>query len=113
MASPGVASLGGTSTPGQAQPTMYNSDWVRKEPDAVDKLGGAAGNQHLSVDVSERELGVRYMDEKSEIGDTGKRGYEIRQAERREARQKAWGQRMGLKNIKDEQAEREGKAEGK
>lgn len=108
MASPGVASLGGsTTTPGQSQPTMYNSDWVRKEPDAVDRMGHGTSKQHLGVDISERQLGVRYMDEDSEIGNTTPRGYEIRQAERREARQKAWSNRMGLKNLKDEQAERE------
>ncbi|MCB9894082.1 MAG: hypothetical protein H6839_06530 [Planctomycetes bacterium] len=89
----------------QQQNTTYNSKWVNTaEPDAINTLERKG---ELSVDISERQIGVRYLDEDSMIGDKYEPAYQKRQREREEARRKAWKEKMGLKTIKDEQKERE------
>ncbi|MBX3459420.1 MAG: hypothetical protein KF696_05535 [Planctomycetes bacterium] len=100
MAAPGVASL--VAPPDR--PTTYDNSWVNKPPNPLDDPNH---EQHLSVDISERQLGeVWWIDED---GNRIKRvpGYEKRQAERRAARQAEMKKRMGITNIKDEQRERE------
>lgn len=105
MSGPGVARLGPPQQAGTEHETTYDSSWVNKaKPDAINTLDN---NQQLSVDISERQLGVRYLDEDSKIGDKYEPAYEKRQREREEARKEAWRKRMGLKTIKDEQKERE------
>jgi hypothetical protein len=107
MSAPGVARLGAPQQPGTEHETTYDSSWVNKDkPDAINTLDN---NQELSVDISERQLGVRYFDEDSSIGEGNERAFEKRQRERKEARQEAWRKRGGIKTIKDEQQEREEK----
>ncbi|MCA8914060.1 MAG: hypothetical protein KDB90_01510 [Planctomycetes bacterium] len=105
MASPGVAHLGPPLTAEQQLNTTYNSKWVNTaEPDAINSLERKGD---LSVDISERQIGVRYLDEDSMIGDKYEPAYLKRQREREEARRKAWKTRMGLKTIKDEEKQRQ------
>ncbi len=105
MSGPGVARLGAPQQPGTEHETTYDSSWVNKaKPDATNTLDNG---QELSVDISERQLGVRYLDEDSRIGDQYEPAHKKRQREREEARREAWRKRMGIKNIKDEQKERE------
>ncbi|MCB9932568.1 MAG: hypothetical protein H6841_04010 [Planctomycetes bacterium] len=105
MSGPGVARLGAPQQPGTEHETTYDSSWVNKDkPDAINTLDH---DQELSVDISERQVGVRYLDEDSKIGDKYEPAYMKRQREREEARREAWRKRMGLKTIKDEQKERE------
>jgi hypothetical protein len=109
MAGPGVARSQPAPAPGVERETFYDSSWVTpREPDAINTLNQ---QKDLSADISDRELGVRYFDEDSKIGDKHVPAYEKRQHDREEARRKAWRARMGLKTIKDEQEEREGKTE--
>lgn len=105
MSGPGVARVGELPRQGAPVDTTYNSDWVnRGEPDAINSIEPQG---ELSADLSEREIGVRYLDEDSMIGDEYEPKYLQRQRERQEARRKAWREKMGLKTIVDEQKERE------
>lgn len=105
MSGPGVARLGSPQQPGTEHETTYDSSWVNKaKPDAINTLDN---DQQLSVDLTERKLGVRYLDEDSKIGDKYEPAWEKRQREREEARKEAWRKRGGIKTIKDEQKERE------
>lgn len=105
MSGPGVARVGALPAQGAPLNTTYNSEWVnRGDPDPINSIERKG---KLSADLSERELGVRYFDENSEIGDTREPMYLKRQRERQEARQAAWREKMGLKTIRDEQKERE------
>jgi hypothetical protein len=111
MAGPGVARSQPAPAPGVEHETFYDSSWVTpREPDAINTLNP---QNEWSVDISKRELGVRYLDEDTKIGEKHVPAYEKRQQEREEARRKAWRARTGLKTMKDEQAEREGKSEDK
>lgn len=106
MAGPGVARSQPAPAPGVERETFYDSSWVTPhEPDAINTLDH---KRELSVNISEHKLGVRNLDENTKIGDRVVPAYEKRQHDREEARRKAWRARMGLKTIKDEQAEREG-----
>ena len=105
MSGPGVARVGELPPQGVPLDTTYESDWVnRGEPDIINSIEPRGD---LSADLSEREIGVRYLDEDSQLGDTYEPKYLQRQRERQEARRKAWREKMGLKTIKDEQQERE------
>jgi hypothetical protein len=105
MSGPGVARVGAPPAAGAPVNTSYNSDWVnRGEPDPIHSIDR---HGELSVDIQNRELGVRYFDENSQIGDAHEPAHLKRQRERQEARRNAWRERMGLKNIRDEQRERE------
>ena len=90
--------------PGDEMNTTYNSNWVNQEPDVINTLDE---NRELSIDLSTRELGVRYLDEDAQVGDKHEPLYLKRQREREEARRKAWRAKMGLKTIKDEERERQ------
>lgn len=104
MSGPGVARLGELPPQGVPQETTYNSKWVNTgAPDPIDSLERKGD---LSADLSQREIGVRYVDEDSIVGDEYEPKYLQRQRERKEARQKAWRERMGLKTIKDEEEAR-------
>ena len=104
MSGPGVARVGALPAQGAPVETTYNSDWVnRGEPDPVHSIERKG---ELSIDLSEREIGVRYLDEDTQIGDPYEPKYLQRQRERKEARQKALRERLGLKTIKDEEQER-------
>jgi len=105
MSGPGVARVQPAPAPGVERETTYDSSWVTpREPDALNTLDH---KRELSVNVGERELGVRYLDEDTKIGDKHVPAYEKRQHEREKARRDAWRARTGLKTIKDEQAEAE------
>lgn len=104
MSGPGVARVGELPPAGVPVETTYNSEWVnRGEPDIINSIERSG---ELSADLSEREIGVRYLDEDSTIGDEYEPKYLQRQRERQEARRKAWREKMGLKTIKDEEEER-------
>jgi hypothetical protein len=111
MSAPGVARVGAPLPAGEQANTTYNSDWVNRGP--ADSVNGLNGEQHMSVDISERKLGTRYhMDEEARIGADGVRynepAHEKRQRERQEARRAVWRERMGFKTMADEEAERKG-----
>jgi hypothetical protein len=107
MAGPGIARSQPAPAAGVEHETTYDSSWVKPhEPDAINTLNP---QKELSADISKRQLGVRYFDEDTKIGEKHVPAYEKRQQEREEARRKAWQARTGLKTIKDEQEEREGK----
>lgn len=108
MSGPGVMRVQPMQQPGQEYETTYNSEWVNKK--APDPLGELNGGRELSIDISERELGARYMDEDRLVGTNEVRyqsAAEKRQAERRNARREAWRTRMGIKTVTDEQKERD------
>jgi hypothetical protein len=106
MAGPGVARSQPAPPPGTERETFYDSRWVKpREPDAINTLNP---QKDLSVNISERKLGVRYLDENSKIGDKTVPAYEKRQHDREKARRKAWQARMGLKTVKSEQDEKAG-----
>jgi hypothetical protein len=108
MSGPGVARVMPAPAPGVEHKTTYDSRWVTpREPDAINTLNQ---QKDLSADISDRKLGVRYLDEDSKIGDKTVPAWEKRQHDREEARRKAWQARMGLKNVKDEQEERDSKS---
>lgn len=105
MAGPGVASLqpSGAYHEEVTQDTLYNNDWTNgPQATSVDSLDA---DRPLSVDISERELGVTTLDEETRIGQKKRRepAHLKRQRERREARRAVWRERMGITNIKDEQ----------
>jgi hypothetical protein len=105
MSGPGVASVQpqGSYYEEQNKGSVYNDDWTNKpEPTSIDHLDSNAGGE-LSADISERELGVRYMDEDTMLGDEYTPAYKKRQQERRDARRAEWKKRMGYTTIKDEQ----------
>jgi hypothetical protein len=108
MSGPGVARVMPAPEPGVEHKTTYDSRWVTpREPDAINSLNQ---QKDLSVDISERKLGVRYLDEDSKIGGKTVPAHEKRQHDREEARRKAWQARMGIKTVKDEQEKRDGKS---
>jgi len=108
MAGPGVMRVQPLEEPGQEHETTYNSEWVNKKaPDPVNTLDNKG---ELSVDLSERELGVRYMGEESMLGKKDveyESAADKRRRERVETRRAAWNKRMGIKTMNDEQKERE------
>lgn len=108
MSGPGVARVQPMQQPGEEYETTYNSEWVNKK--APDPLGTLDNDRKLSIDLSEREMGVRYLNEDTMIGDKEMK-YETRSdkriRERRETRREAWRGRMGIKTMVDEQKERE------
>jgi hypothetical protein len=101
MAGPGIG--GGPNTgPG---PTWFNNSWVTNQELEPNQLNE---NPQLSVDISERQLGVPAWFEND--GDISKRrqpGYVQRQQERQAERRAIMRERMGLSNIRQEQQERE------
>ena len=108
MAGPGVARVMPAPEAGIDHKTTYDSRWVTpREPDAINSLNQ---QKDLSVDISERKLGVRYLDEDSKIGDKTVPAHEKRQRDREDARRKAWQARMGLKTIKtDDKTDKDAK----
>ena len=66
MAGPGVQHLGSEMTAEQQQHTTYNSKWVNTaEPDVINTLDRKG---ELSTDISDRQLGVRYVMEGLALG---------------------------------------------
>lgn len=107
MAGPGVGSVSpqGSYYEEEQKGSVYNDDWTNKPaPTSIDHLDANAG-EGLSADISERQLGQRYLDEDTMIGEEYVPAHKKRQQERREARRAAWKERMGYTNIKDEQSD--------
>lgn len=104
MAAPGVASISAPPPPG-GRKTTYDNSWVNQPPNPTDNL---PENQHMSVDISERELGDPWwIDEDGNKKPRRKPGYEERQEKRQAERRAVIKERMGIKTMKDEQKERE------
>lgn len=104
MAGTGVASATARPKDGTIHQSTYNDQWVYKPQSELDSLD--VSKQKLEVvDISKRELGVSYLDP-----DVASGKYESEAdkkiAQRLEARQAAWNQRLGIKTIKDEQEAR-------
>jgi hypothetical protein len=108
MAGPGVVAAHPPYEVGQDHETTYNSEWVNKKADPVNTLDN---DRELSVDLTERELGVHYMGEDSMLGKKDTK-YESaadkRRRERVEARRAVWHKRMGIKTMNEEEKERQG-----
>lgn len=104
MAGPGIAQLGAAPTAGNAHETIYNSQWVKKDDSAIHDLDNS---QHLSVDISEHQLGIRNRAGDGEVTGSYVPAWKQRQNARKAARQAEWKSKGGITTIREEQKQRE------